>query len=105
VFAPGLSVGGFLGGALGSGLHLLFPELVGASAIPVFVVIGMIAVFGSVSHAPVAVLLMVLEMTGSFDLAIPAVLAVTAATVLMRDNTIFQEQRISRVKNWKIEKR
>ena len=105
VFAPGLAVGGFLGGALGSGLHLLFPELVGASAIPIFVVIGMIAVFGSVSHAPVAVLLMVLEMTGSFDLAIPAVLAVTAATVLMRDNTIFQEQRISRVKNWKIEKR
>ena len=105
VFAPGLAVGGFLGGALGSGLHLLFPELVGASTIPVFVVIGMIAVFGSVSHAPVAVLLMVLEMTGSFDLAIPAVLAVTAAAVLLKNHTIFQEQRISRKKNWKIEER
>ena len=103
VFAPGLAVGGFLGGALGFGLHLLLPEIVGASSIPVFVVIGMIAVFGSVSHAPVAVLLMVLEMTGSFDLAIPAVIAVTAATVLMRDNTIFKEQRISRKKNWKTE--
>ena len=103
VFAPGLAVGGFLGGALGFGLHLLLPEIVGASSIPVFVVIGMIAVFGSVSHAPVAVLLMVLEMTGSFDLAIPAVTAVTAATVLMRDNTIFKEQRISRKKNWKTE--
>ena len=102
VFAPGLAVGGFLGGALGSGLHLLFPELVGASAIPVFVVIGMIAVFGSVSHAPVAVLLMVLEMTGSFDLAIPAVLAVTAATVLLKNHTIFQEQRISRKNNRKL---
>ena len=77
------------------------PEIVGASAIPVFVIIGMVAVFGSVSHAPAAVLLMVLEMTGSFTLAIPAVIAVTAATVLMRDNTIFQEQRISRVKNRK----
>lgn len=102
VFAPGLAVGGFLGGALGSGLHLLFPELVGASAIPVFVVIGMIAVFGSVSHAPVAVLLMVLEMTGSFDLAIPAVLAVTAAVVLLKNHTIFQEQRISRKNNRKL---
>ncbi|MBO5368794.1 chloride channel protein, partial [Methanocorpusculum sp.] len=102
VFAPGLAVGGFLGGALGSGLHLLFPELVGASAIPVFVVIGMIAVFGSVSHAPVAVLLMVLEMTGSFDLAIPAVLAVTAAAVLLKNHTIFQEQRISRKNNRKL---
>ncbi|HJJ69065.1 MAG TPA: chloride channel protein [Methanocorpusculum sp.] len=103
VFAPGLAVGGFLGGALGFGLHLMLPGIVGASSIPVFVVIGMIAVFGSVSHAPVAVLLMVLEMTGSFDLAIPAVIAVTAATVLMRDNTIFKEQRISRKKNWKTE--
>ena len=102
VFAPGLAVGGFLGGALGSGLHLLFPELVGVSAIPVFVVIGMIAVFGSVSHAPVAVLLMVLEMTGSFDLAIPAVLAVTAAAVLLKNHTIFQEQRISRKNNRKL---
>ena len=101
VFAPGLSVGGFSGGALGLGLHLIMPEIVGASAIPVFVIIGMVAVFGSVSHAPAAVLLMVLEMTGSFTLAIPAVIAVTAATVLMRDNTIFQEQRISRVKNRK----
>ena len=101
VFAPGLAVGGFLGGALGTGLHLLLPELVGASAVPVFVVIGMISVFGSVSHAPVAVLLMVLEMTGSFDLAIPSVIAVTAASILLKDHTIFQEQRISRKKNWK----
>ena len=101
VFAPGLAVGGFLGGALGSGLHLLLPEIVGASSIPVFVIIGMIAVFGGVSHAPAAVLLMVLEMTGSFALAIPAVLAVTATSILLKDHTIFQEQRISRKKNWK----
>lgn len=101
VFAPGLAVGGFLGGALGSGLHLLLPEIVGTTSIPVFVIIGMIAVFGGVSHAPAAVLLMVLEMTGSFVLAIPAVLAVTATSILLKDHTIFQEQRISRKKNWK----
>lgn len=101
VFAPGLSVGGFLGGALGLGLHLIMPEIVGASSIPVFVIIGMIAVFGGVSHAPVAVLLRVLEMTGSFTLAIPAVIAVTAASILLKDHTIFKEQRISRVKNRK----
>ncbi len=101
VFAPGLSVGGFLGGALGLGLHLIMPEIVGASSIPVFVIIGMIAVFSGVSHAPVAVLLMVLEMTGSFTLAIPAVIAVTAASILLKDHTIFKEQRISRVKNRK----
>lgn len=104
VFAPGLAVGGFLGGAVGSGLHLLFPELVGAASVPVFVIIGMIAVFGSVSHAPAAVLLMVLEMTGNFYLAVPAVIAVTAATVLLKNHTIFKEQRISRKDNRKLNK-
>lgn len=101
VFAPGLSIGGFLGGAVAGILHILLPEVVQVSAIPVFVIIGMIAVFGGVSHAPVAVLLMVLEMTGSFTLAIPAVISVTVAVILMRDITIFKEQRISRVKNYK----
>ena len=102
VFAPGLAVGGFLGGALGTCLHLLLPEIVGTASIPVFVIIGMIAVFGGVSHAPVAVLLMGLEMTGSFALAIPAVLAVTAASILLKNHTIFTEQRISRKNNRKL---
>ncbi|MDO5846243.1 MAG: chloride channel protein [Methanocorpusculum sp.] len=99
VFAPGLSIGGFTGGAFGLGMHLLLPDLVALSAVPIFVIIGMIAVFGGVAHAPVAVLIMVLEMTGSFSLVIPAILAVAVSCLLMKNITIFKQQRISREDN------
>lgn len=95
VFAPGLSIGAFAGGALGMGVHLLFPEVVPAAAVPVFVVVGMIALFGGVSHAPFAILLMVVEMTANISVIIPAGLAVLISSLLMKNHTIFKQQRIS----------
>ncbi|HJJ30874.1 MAG TPA: chloride channel protein [Methanocorpusculum sp.] len=96
VFAPGLSVGAFAGGALGMGAHMLFPELVPAAAVPVFVIVGMIALFGGVSHAPFAILLMVVEMTANISVIIPAALAAVVSSLLMKNHTIFKQQRISR---------
>ncbi len=99
VFAPGLAVGAFTGAALGTGVQLLMPELVGPGAIRGFAISGMFAVVGGVSHAPVAVLIMVLEMTGSFTLVIPAILAVATSCMLMKNLSIFRQQRISREDN------
>ena len=95
VFAPGLSIGAFAGGALGTGVHLLFPELVPAAAVPVFVIVGMISLFGGVSHAPFAILLMVVEMTANISVIIPAGLAVLVSCLLMKNHTIFKQQRVS----------
>lgn len=77
------------------GVHLLFPEVVPAAAVPVFVVVGMIALFGGVSHAPFAILLMVVEMTANISVIIPAGLAVLVSCLLMKNHTIFKQQRIS----------
>lgn len=93
VFAPGLAVGGFAGGAFGMALHLLLPEIVPLTSVPVFVIVGMIALFGGISHAPIAVMIMVLEMTGDFAILIPAMAAIVFACLLMGKNTIFREQR------------
>ena len=92
IFAPGLMIGGVTGGAFGSLLHLAFPGIVPAESVPVFVVIGMIALFGAVSHAPIAIMIMVVEMTGDFSLLMPAMSAVSVAVLLIGQSTIFHEQ-------------
>ena len=73
-------------------LHLLLPGIVGVNSIPIFVVIGMIATFGAVSRAPLAVMVMVIEMTGNFSVLVPAMGAVAIAVLLVGDDTIYRAQ-------------
>ncbi len=73
VFAPTLYVGAMVGGALAK----IFHEPVAA-----FVVVGMAATFGGAARVPVATLWMVTEMTGGYQLLVPAALAVMLATIL-----------------------
>jgi CIC family chloride channel protein len=73
VFAPTLFIGAMLGGFLATLLHL---------PVAPFVVIGMAAVFGAAAHVPIASLIMVTEMTGSYRLFAPAAFAVLVAYLL-----------------------
>lgn len=92
VFAPGLVIGGAVGGAMGLSLHTVLPEIVPITTVPAFVVVGMISLFGGISNAPIAVMIMVVEMTGDFSLLVPAMGAVAISTVLTGEETIFREQ-------------
>ncbi len=92
VFAPGLFIGAAVGGALGTVLHILLPQYVPLASVPAFVVVGMIALFGSVSNAPIAVMIMVVEMTGNFSLLIPSMAAVGIAAVITAGRSIYREQ-------------
>lgn len=92
VFAPGLVIGGSAGGGLGALLHIALPGIVPLESVPVFVIVGMIAFFGAISHAPIAMMIMVTEMTGDFSLLVPAMGAVAVAVLLVGDNTLFREQ-------------
>jgi TrkA family protein/voltage-gated chloride channel/CBS domain protein len=66
-----------------------------------FVIVGMMACFGSISRAPLAVMLMVSEMTGTLSLIVPAMLAVGLATLIVRrsDDTIYRSQLKSRAES------
>jgi CIC family chloride channel protein len=57
-----------------------------------FVIIGMMSLFGGIAHAPLAVMLMVAEMTGSLSLLAPAMIAVAVATAIVGDRTIYEAQ-------------
>jgi CBS domain-containing protein len=67
-----------------------------APAVPLdptgFVIVGMMALFGSVAHAPLAVMLMVAEMTGNLSMLAPAMLAIGLATLVVGDRTIYRSQ-------------
>ena len=92
IFGPGLVIGGFLGAGV---WRLLEPFAPGIPHDPAtFVIVGMMACFGSISRAPIAVILMVAEMTGSLEVVAPAMIAVGIATLIVRrsDATIYRSQ-------------
>lgn len=89
IFGPGMVIGGLLGAGLwriGEGA----PGMT-ATAAP-FVVVGMIACFGSISHAYLAMMLMVAEMTGTLALLPPAMITLAAAALIVGDRTIYTSQ-------------
>jgi CIC family chloride channel protein len=93
VFAPGLVIGAYLGAAVWRLFEPVVPSL-GHDPAP-YVIVGMMCCLGSVSRAPVAVTLMVAEMTGSLVLVLPAAVAVALAWWVVRrdDDTICRSQR------------
>jgi len=79
VFAPGLFVGAMLGGALAKVFHQ--PDAA-------FVIVGMAAVFAGAARVPIATLLMVTEMTGGYQLLVPAALAITVGYVVQKELSV-----------------
>ena len=90
IFGPGMVVGGILGAGI---WRLLEPVAPGVPADPSpFVIVAMMALFGSVARAPLAVMLMVAEMTDSLAMLAPAMLAIGLATLIVGDHTIYASQ-------------
>ncbi|HTI14597.1 MAG TPA: chloride channel protein [Dictyobacter sp.] len=90
IFGPGMVIGGIAGAALWRICYHVFP---GVPNIPApFVIIGMMALFGGIAHAPLAVMLMVAEMTGNLSMLAPAMIAVGISTMIVGQNTIYESQ-------------
>jgi len=91
VFAPSLVIGGFVRVAFWEVLNSVFP---GAIPVPApLVIVGMMALFAGVGRVPIAVILMVSEMTGTFALLVPSmVAAVISYFVTGSKYTIYKSQ-------------
>jgi len=82
IFAPALFIGGMLGGAVGFADVALFlhpPETIGA-----FALVGMGAVLAGIIRAPMTSVLIIFEMTGSYGLILPLMIANMTAYALAR---------------------
>ena len=97
VFAPAMVIGGLLGAALWILLNGLLPNFV--PVIAGFVIVGMMAFFGGVGKVPIAVMLMVSEMTGGLTLLVPSMIATTIAYVITGKTSIYRSQVKSRIES------
>ncbi len=94
VFGPALVVGGMVGALLWGVLSWILPDA--HLNIAIFVIVGMMAFFGGIGKVPVAVILMASEMTGSYTLLVPSMIAVAIAYVVTTRHTIYKSQLPSR---------
>ena len=91
VFAPSLMIGGFVGAFLWVVIHDVDPNLIQAPA--PLVIVGMMALFAGVGRVPIAVILMVEEMTGNLSLLAPSMIAVVISYYFAGSNyTIYRSQ-------------
>jgi chloride channel protein, CIC family len=93
IFGPGMVIGGATGAAL---WRILEAAHVVHGSPMAFVIVGMTACFGAIAHAPLAVMLMVAEMTGSLELLPPAMVAIAVAVLVVGDTTIYRSQLATR---------
>jgi len=90
IFAPGLFLGGMLGGAFGALVEKIVPGSHGA--VGTFAMVGMCAMVGSVTGAPLTAILILFEMTGQYTVILPLMLASIGAALVYRaimNDTIF----------------
>ncbi len=94
VFGPSVVIGAALGGVLGGLFHLIFPTIIVKPEI--FALIGMGAFFAGSAKVPISAIIMVSEMTGDYNILIPAILASTMAYLVSGDYTIYEKQVLTR---------
>ena len=92
IFGPGMVIGAFLGASVWRLFEPVVPSM-GHDPAP-YVIVGMMCCFGGISRAPLAVMLMVGEMTGSLSILAPAMIAVGLSWFIVRrsDDTIYRSQ-------------
>jgi CIC family chloride channel protein len=82
VLGPSLFLGGVTGAFLGAGLGALDPTLIPEPLRQALVPVGMAGVFAAAVRTPLAAVVMVMEMTGSYGLIVP-LMVVTTVSYLM----------------------
>jgi CIC family chloride channel protein len=90
VFGPSLFIGCMLGAAFGHAFDAYFPSMI--SDPRSFALVGMVAFFSGIAKVPIASLLMIAEMSQSYELLVPMML-VSSLTYILTDRwTLYEEQ-------------
>src|SRR5207344_3392364 len=89
-FAPSLAIGGLLGGAFGLAARILLDD---PSIEPgAFALVGMGTFYGGIANTPLAALVLVCELAGSYELLVPLMLAEGIAFVALRKVSLYPAQ-------------
>ncbi len=89
-FAPSIAIGGVLGGAFGAAASLLLHD---PSIQPgAFALVGMAAFYAGIANTPLAALVMICEVAGSYDLLVPLMLTEAVALIALRRVNLYPAQ-------------
>lgn len=90
VFGPSMVIGGALGGAVGLIAQHVLPGVVTQPG--AYVVVGMAGFFSAAANTPISTLVMVSEMTGNYQLLLPALWVCSLAYLLGRRWSLYRHQ-------------
>ncbi len=90
VFGPSVVMGGMVGGAFGLAFHELVPEV--ATEPSSYMLVGMACFVAGVTNCPISTLVMASEMTGSYELLVPTMLAQVVTYALTQRVQIYAQQ-------------
>ena len=90
LFGPGIAIGGMIGAAFWRICYQVLPGLPSTPA--PFVIVGMMALLGSIARVPLAMMLIIAEMTGSLSFLAPAMIAVGVAYLIVGCHTMYPAQ-------------
>lgn len=82
VFAPSLFIGAMLGGAFGTIVNRLFPDVTASSG--AYALVGMAAVNGACTLAPLSAIIILFELTNEYGIILPLMFTVVMATFVSR---------------------
>jgi CIC family chloride channel protein len=89
-FAPTVAIGGMIGGAFGGAARLLLDD---PSIQPgAFALVGMAAFYAGIAKTPLAALVMVSEVAGSYELLVPLMLTEAVAMIALRKVNLYKSQ-------------
>lgn len=91
IFGPSLFIGAMLGAAVGIFTQIVFPHQ--NVSIASFMVIGMGAFYAGVAHAPIAGIIMIIEMSGNYSL-LPPIIIVSIFTFLLSRRVSFYKNQV-----------
>ncbi|MCH2200931.1 MAG: chloride channel protein [Fuerstiella sp.] len=89
VFGPSMVIGGCVGVAIGQVTAMYWPHEIHPGA---FGVVGMAGFFAGCAHAPISTIIMVSEMTGSYQLLLPAMWVSTLCFLMSQRWTLYDRQ-------------
>ncbi|MDX9719555.1 MAG: chloride channel protein [Myxococcota bacterium] len=94
VFAPSMVIGATLGGSVGHAIHSIAPSLVPNPN--AFVLVGMAGFFTAAAKTPIAMVIMVSELSGNYGLLIPSMWVAAIAMIFGRRVSLLRNQPSSR---------
>jgi CIC family chloride channel protein len=101
VFGPSMVIGGCLGAAVGQFCHKHFDGFLFAPTLQpqAYAVVGMAGFFAGCAHAPFSTIIMVSEMTGSYNLLLPTMWVSTLCFLLCRRWSLYEKQVANRLES------